>query len=165
MPMKTLLKLLGALLVYSVALCFAGCEDEVSEFDLTGKWYQCNEEGIVPDGGCLMLKTNKDGSFHNIHIRGFDSDEPYSETEGKYTFENKVLTFWYPIEDENGEESLKVILTCRLTERRGDIIKLELIEKLPNCLTVPLPGGMGTFSYNPLWSRDDTVLYLTKTNR
>lgn len=158
--MKTLQALVAAVLLSLVSIAITGCEDSLNSFDITGKWVNVAEDGIIFDGGYETWTFQQDGTFV-CETGGCGPDSHVSTYEGKYEQNSDKIKFWYPVKDENGETSLQMILECKISRHTDDIIKLELVYRLTGCpewtYTIsgePLP--------NPLWPGEYTELFFTQ---
>ena len=158
--MKTRQALVAAVLLSLVSIAITGCEDSLNSFDITGKWVNVAEDGIIFDGGYETWTFQQDGTFV-CETGGCGPDSHVSTHEGKYEQNSDKIKFWYPVKDENGETSLQMILECKISRRADDIIKMELVYRLTGCPEWTYRDGV-TPLLNPLWPGNETEQFFTQ---
>lgn len=158
--MKTLQALVAAVLLSLVSIAITGCEDSLNSFDITGKWVNVAEDGIIFDGGYETWTFQQDGTFV-CETGGCGPDSHVSTHEGKYEQNSDKIKFWYPVKDENGETSLQMILECKISRHADDIIKMELVYRLTGCPEWTYRDGVTPLP-NPLWPGNETEQFFTQ---
>lgn len=146
--MKTLIKLLVAIILCSLPIALSSCEDELNQSSVTGTWMQSDKDGGFYDGNFTSWEFKEDGTFLKV-IKGIgpNGDPVHGQTEGKYSFSERILKIWYPVKDDNDQWSLEQILECKVSLVKNSLIKLTLVKYQPECCYDERLGR----KYNPLW--------------